>query len=174
MSTLYFLLLSLLLVSCGSSDKENPDNRLKIQNISSPDSIKNIVEKLPSSKIELPKQPDTLPINQFEGSYIDNPDKTGYWQRLVIKRLTDSSYSVDITFGGAEKGCNFTGKGKLGNGRIEIDLSTVKPGSEAIMVIEKNADTMSVSTTDFEKRFDLMYFCGGGASLMGDYYKEKK
>ncbi|MFH6965274.1 hypothetical protein ACHRVK_22090 [Flavobacterium plurextorum] len=30
-----------------------------------------------------------------------------------------------------------------------------------------------VFTSKFDDRFELMHFCGGGASLAGDYFKKK-
>lgn len=111
--------------------------------------------------------------NGFEGSYVDNYDKSGYWQRMVIGHLGDDTYKVEITYGGSPKGCTFSGTGKLKKGRIEIDLSKINKELQGTMIIENKGDIMDVSTTRFDQRFDLMYFCGGGASLGIEYYREK-
>ena len=35
-----------------------------------------------------------------------------------------------------------------------------------------NGNEMNVFTSKFDDRYDLMFFCGGGGSLAGDYRRE--
>jgi hypothetical protein len=109
----------------------------------------------------------------FEGVYNTDPKKEGYWQRLSISKAANNTYNVEISFGGSKKGCSFKGTGELKNGRIEIQLSKVNKEMKGLMTIDKKADHMEVFTSNEDDRFELMWFCGGGASLAGDYYPEK-
>lgn len=110
-------------------------------------------------------------ITSFEGTYVTDLSKSGYWQTLVIEKVTDETFNVRIT-SSSKKGCNFSELGQLRNGRIEIDFSKLKPELKAIMAIKKKGNVLEVFSINDEDRFDLM--CQGGASLAGDYYKDKK
>lgn len=120
-------------------------------------------------------QPGTSNASEkdMEGTYNTDPKKEGYWQRLTIKKNANNTYAVAIAFGGSPKGCKFTGTGEWKNGRIEIQLSTVNKEMKGVMTITKVNDHMEIYTVNEDDRFELMWFCGGGASLAGDYYKEK-
>ncbi|AMA49488.1 hypothetical protein AX766_01450 [Flavobacterium covae] len=110
----------------------------------------------------------------LNGTYQTSIDGKGYNQILELKADNDSIYNVKITFTGATKGCTFEGKGKLVNNQIDLDLNKIKNHLKATMTIQFKDDTKiaEVFSSKFDERFDLMYFCGGGASLAGDYTKK--
>lgn len=112
----------------------------------------------------------------FAGTYVQMADtsEVGYRQVLTISVKDLNTVAVKIGFSGAQKGCEFSATGKIMNNQIEIDLSEVTPDMKSTMVIRPVSDKeMSVSTSQFENRYDLNYYCGGGASLAGDYKKVK-
>ncbi|TDH26622.1 DUF3298 domain-containing protein [Segetibacter sp. 3557_3] len=108
----------------------------------------------------------------YPGSYISRTGD-GYWQRLTIKRNPDNGYNVAITYGGAKQGCTFNGNGVYNNGHLEVDLGKVKPELQATMTISVEKEIAKVFTSNFDDRLKLMWFCGGGASLAGDYKREQ-
>ncbi|MCH4828763.1 copper resistance protein NlpE [Flavobacterium columnare] len=110
----------------------------------------------------------------LNGTYQTSIDGKGYNQILELKADNDSIYNVKITFTGATKGCTFEGKGKLVNNQIDLDLNKIKNHLKATMTIQFKDGTKiaEVFSSKFDERFDLMYFCGGGASLAGDYTKK--
>ncbi|WP_428225824.1 copper resistance protein NlpE [Flavobacterium sp.] len=110
----------------------------------------------------------------LNGSYQTSLEGKGYNQILELKADNDSIYNVKISFTGATKGCTFEGKGQLVNNQIDVDLKKVDKNLKATMTIQfkDDAKIAEVFTSKFDERFDLMYFCGGGASLAGDYQKK--
>ena len=109
---------------------------------------------------------------QLNGTYNTNANGKGYNQILELKSENDSIYSVKISFIGAVKGCTFEGKGKLVNNQIDVDLKTINKDLKGTMTILFKDKTAEVFTSKFEDRLALNYFCGGGASLAGDYDKK--
>ena len=73
----------------------------------------------------------------------------------------------------ARKGCQFSGKGFLSDGQITIPLKNTAPDMKGTIIIRPadENETLSLSTLNPEDRNERMYFCGGGASLAGDYKK---
>lgn len=111
----------------------------------------------------------------FAGDWIQgSEDGTGYRQILKIRGETVSDVVVSIDFSGAPKGCRFHAKGTVTQGQIDIPLQNVEPDMKGVLVIRPGtkADTLNVFTLNPDDRNELMYFCGGGASLAGDYRKE--
>ena len=90
-----------------------------------------------------------------------------------MKTLLNGSFlGIKILFTGAVKGCTFEGKGKLVNNQIDVDLKTINKDLKGTMTILFKDKTAEVFTSKFEDRLALNYFCGGGASLAGDYDKK--
>ena len=106
------------------------------------------------------------------GTYVSG-DKAGgaYYDEMVVRSLGQGRYALKLSSGGAGKGCRFEAEASLEAGSMLIDLNTIDKQLKAKMLIEFREGELSISTEDFEQRFDLMYFCGGGGSLMGDYRK---
>lgn len=127
-----------------------------------------------AENVLLKKQPLTL--KDFEGSYTQGGEEKGaYTQTMTISPSEDNQVEVTIAqSGGKGKGCTFTGIGHIVNNQIEIDLQEIQPELNAVMVIRQNneGNGLNVFTSDFDQRYDLMYFCGGGGSLAGDYIKK--
>lgn len=122
----------------------------------------------------LTKQPE-MDAKAFEGEYWlegDGEKTKGYRQKMVVKKLSDKEAEVTISFMGAQKGCTFTGKGKVINDQIEIPLDKVNPDFKSVMVVRfmKNHQ-LAVTTSREDTLTDLAYFCGGGTSLAGQYEK---
>lgn len=107
----------------------------------------------------------------LNGIYDTDITKERYNQILELKAENDSIYNVKITFTGASKGCSFEGKGNLVNNQIDIELNKIDEKLKGTLTILFKQNIAEVFTSKFEDRFSLMYFCGGGASLAGDYYK---
>lgn len=122
----------------------------------------------------LKKQP--LTTKNFEGDYIQGGESKGaYSQTMKISATGNNTVQVTIAqSGGKGKGCDFSGKGHLVNNQIEINLKEVNPNLSATMVIRPNneGNGMNVFTSKIDQLYDLMYFCGGGGSLAGDYTKK--
>ena len=59
------------------------------------------------------------------------------------------------------------------NDQIEVNLKDLNPALDAVMVIRPLPDGngLNVFSSKFDQRYDLMYFCGGGGTLAGDYVK---
>lgn len=123
----------------------------------------------------LKKEAEMLADN-FVGTYNYGSDEKGaYKQTLTITKVDDRNVEVAIAqTGGAGKGCEFKGQGKIVNNQIEINLKDVNPDMKSVMTIRPttNGDGMNVFTSKFDDHNDLMFFCGGGGSLAGDYIKE--
>jgi len=117
---------------------------------------------------EKPLEPKTL-----NGNYIQGEVGKGYYQTLSLTNTANNEFDVAVTFKAAtKKGCEFKGKGVLVNNRIEVNLKDSNPDLKAIMTISFDGKTATVSTSKFNERYDLMYFCGGGGTLGGDYNRE--
>ena len=60
------------------------------------------------------------------------------------------------------------------NDQIEVKLKTQHPGLDAVMVIRPlpEGNGLNVFSSKFYQRYDLMYFCGGGGTLAGDYVRQ--
>lgn len=112
--------------------------------------------------------------SHFSGIYtLEGCEEDGYIQTLHLKPITGDSLEVNISFTGAMKGCEFTGKGYIINNQIEVDLSDYGSHIASTMVLNELDDNkISIITSRYEDRFDLTFFCGNGASLGGRYFKE--
>ena len=129
-----------------------------------------------AENVLLKKRP--LTAKDFEGSYIQGGEEKGsYAQTLNISAAEGNMLLVTITrSGGKGKGCEFSGKGRIVNNQIEIDLEEINPDLTATMVIRPNNEDngMNVFTSKIDQLYDLMYFCSGGGSVAGDYIKKTK
>lgn len=110
----------------------------------------------------------------FEGNYVmgDTTLVGGYLQNLVIKAIDDRFVNISFNSVGAGKGCEFMSDGKITNNQIEVQLSSQHNKMQSTMTIRftnTERNTLNVFTSEFDDRYDLMYFCGGGGSLAGDY-----
>lgn len=113
-------------------------------------------------------------IEDFLGQYAqgDLEVEGAYVQFLDIAVTDEGELSVSISYSGNGKGCTFAGKGHLINDQIEVDLSEHHEKFNSTMVIRfVDEHTLLVAPSKFDDRYDLMYFCGGGGSLCGDYHK---
>lgn len=106
------------------------------------------------------------------GHYFNGEPGKGYYDELVIEPLKGNQYSVKITSGGTAKGCKFDAKGTLDGNRIVLNLNDLQKDMTSTMIISFAGKTAEVFTADEEHRYDLMYFCGGGGSLAGEYVKQ--
>lgn len=116
-----------------------------------------------------------LSVTDFAGTYHQgNAARGAYRQSLVIASSENGKVSVTITkTGGKAKGCDFHGEGHIVNDQIEVNLKDLNPALDAVMVIRSLPDGngLNVFSSKFDQRYDLMYFCGCGGTLAGDYVK---
>ncbi|MFK7030965.1 copper resistance protein NlpE [Flavobacterium oreochromis] len=112
--------------------------------------------------------------SELNGTYQTESSGKGYNQILELKADNDSIYNVKVSFTGASKGCTFEGKGQLINNQIDIELNKIEKNLKGTMtIVFKNQNKIAeISTSKFDDRLALNYFCGGGASLAGDYTKK--
>lgn len=123
---------------------------------------------------KLSKQ-NPLTSSAFEGEFAlgDTTLANGYVQNLYIKALGDNRVAVTISSEGAGKGCEFDAEGRIINDQIEIALNTKHTAMNSTMTIRFVEDgKLSVFSSEFDDRYDLMYFCGGGGSLAGEYSRK--
>lgn len=111
-------------------------------------------------------------ISDIAGSYINGEKGKGFYNELTVTTSQDGVCVVKITSGEAKKGCTFEGKGTLKNNRILINLAEIDKKLTSQMVVEFIDNKASVYTFKPENTHDLMYFCGGGGSLFGEYVKQ--
>lgn len=132
---------------------------------------KEIQSELASHYI-LSKEKPIVP-KSLNGSYILGEEGKGYYQTLTLTNTKDNEFDVAVTFKAAtKKGCEFKGKGILVNNQIEVNLKDSNPDLKAVMTISVKNNMAVISTSKFNERYDLMYFCGGGGSLAGEYLKK--
>lgn len=110
----------------------------------------------------------------FAGNwFLDGDEGEGYRQIMKIRGETANDVIVDIRFSGARKGCRFHSKGHISDGQIEIPLNNAEAGMNGTLIIRPSRENgiLTLSTLNPEDRNELIYFCGGGGSLAGDYKK---
>lgn len=121
------------------------------------------------------KKETPLVAENFAGKYVmgNLDDPKAYRQNLIITPINQKEVNVVINSEGAGKGCEFSGRGQIINNQIELKLSEQHEKMSSIMVIRPSTEenALFLFTSQFDDRYDLMYFCGGGGSLMGDYIK---
>lgn len=111
-------------------------------------------------------------IGDIAGNYVNGEKGKGYYDELTVTPLESGLYTVKISSGGSKKGCAFEAKGALKNNRILINLAEVNEYLNSKMVIEFTDNKAFIYSHEPQNNSDLMYFCGGGGSLFGDYTKE--
>lgn len=108
--------------------------------------------------------------NIIAGVYQTPTIQNDYWQR--VKLTPAEQYTkVEIT-ASLIKGypnCEFMGKGYWNEGKLIVPLGKID-GEMFIQPLAKNA--IRITASQFEQRFQLMWFCGGGATLAGDYVRQ--
>ena len=109
-------------------------------------------------------------VINVEGKYFSENQGQGYYQKLEIAKNTGDSYRIAISYGGATKGCSFDAMGKLSGSKIEIPLKDIEQGFKENLIITFSGSKAVISSSNPEGS-ELIYFCGGGASLAGEYIK---
>lgn len=121
------------------------------------------------------KKQEPLTSANFEGTFVmgDTTLENGYLQNLNIKALGDRKVMVSISSEGAGKGCEFDAEGIIINDQIEVALNAKHSAMSSTMTIRFTSENnLTVFSSEFDDRYDLMYFCGGGGSLAGDYLRK--
>lgn len=149
-----FFALSLFVFSCN---KQEPKSEVKV------DGQKEMTT--PSSS------PSSSSSSKYEGSYIKGEKGDGYYEELILKNVGGDKYNVKVNYGGSPKGCQFEANGVLVNDKIIVDLNSVKKDFTSKLWVLLSENKAEITSDTFDNRFDLQYFCGGGASLMGDFIK---
>jgi hypothetical protein len=110
----------------------------------------------------------------YPGEYLWQEDPQGYYQTVNITESSTGEYEVSFSASTikGKPGCSFTGKGSIVNDTLKVPVTWRE--KKVNMTIFAEGDTVKVFTENFEDRFALNYYCTGGGSLAGDYYKVKK
>ncbi|PIF05968.1 MAG: hypothetical protein CSA36_03985, partial [Draconibacterium sp.] len=110
----------------------------------------------------------------YQGKYETfNEEKGGYIQTLSIQ---PKGTAYDIVFSASKvknrENCRFSGVGQLRNDTLWVNISNEKD-KEVLMYIAPSHDNIGVEvfTPNFDERFYMMRYCGGGSSLAGKYIK---
>ncbi len=110
---------------------------------------------------------------ELNGIYHTEQSGKGYNQILELKADNDSIYNVKVSFTGAPKGCTFEGKGQLINNQIDLELNKINKDLKGTMtILFKDKTSAEIFTSKFDDRLALNFFCGGGGSLAGEYWKK--
>ena len=106
----------------------------------------------------------------FNGTFIDDRANNDS-QTLMIRALSDTEAQVDISSSrGADKGCAFSGKGKVVNNQILVPMKDVSPSLTSTMIIRPDGDNeMVVSAGEWRYRNELNTFCKDNGTLAGHY-----
>lgn len=152
------------------------DGETQMYKLISADLLAQIGEKKEVKEEYMLKKETEMLADKFVGTYNCGSDEKGaYKQMLTITKINDRRVEVAIAqTGGSGKGCEFKGQGTIVNNQIEINMKDVNPDMKSVMTIRpmNNGNEMNVFTSKFDDRYDLMFFCGGGGSLAGDYRRE--
>lgn len=124
----------------------------------------------------------TITIAHFTGDYVTESyakRKEGYdWMAVTISDNGNQTANIRVrsTIAKKKPSCTFEANAVLLNDstltyvapRITGGKDATLPDSTTMFFIKKGND-LEISTKDFNNRFDLMYYCSGGGSLMGLY-----
>lgn len=110
----------------------------------------------------------------YQGNYETfNDKKDGYSQTLSIQPK-GSGYEVVFSASKVKnrENCRFSGIGTIKNDTLWVDISNEKD-KKVPMYIAPSHDNLGVDifTPNFDERFYMMRYCGGGSSLAGVYIK---
>ncbi len=114
----------------------------------------------------------------FQGKYATfSEDAKGYKQTLdIFVKKKSREYQVEFSASSIKgrANCHFSGVGHLKNDTIWVNIAN-KKDTEILMYIVPSKDNLGVEvfTKNYEERFQMMLYCGGGASLAGKYLKNK-
>jgi hypothetical protein len=158
---LYLFLLYYCLTACSPESKQQPDITITASPTTTTDSL-------------ITQKPTKILNNTHLGEYLWQEDPQGYFQTVKVTQGTRGEYEVSFSASviKGKPGCTFTGKGSIVNDTLKVPIEWRK--KKVNMTIFVKGDTVKVFTENFEDRFALNYYCTGGGSLAGDYYRVKK
>ncbi len=112
---------------------------------------------------------------EFQGTYKTFSEVKGaYYQTLDIDKKADT-YGVRFSASRIKnrEACRFSGVGSIKNDTLWVDISNEKK-KKVWMYIVPSHDNLGVEvfTKNFDERFQMMLYCGGGSSLAGKYLKQ--
>jgi hypothetical protein len=145
---------------------ESRQTEEKVTSSSSPTTIDSVALTAPA--------PAAPAANNYTGEYIWQEDPQGYYQTVSIAQAATGEYNVRFSASAVKgkPGCSFEGKGTIVNDTLKIPVAW-RDGTVTMTIIARN-DTVDVFTQNFEDRFALNYYCSGGGSLAGEYYKKQQ
>ncbi|MCG8220938.1 copper resistance protein NlpE N-terminal domain-containing protein [Tenacibaculum finnmarkense genomovar finnmarkense] len=111
----------------------------------------------------------------YQGKYETfNDEKGSYTQTLSIQEKEKSNYEIIFSASKVKnrENCRFSNIGYVKNDTLWVNISNEKD-KEVLMYIAPSHDNLGVEvfTPNFEDRFYMMRYCGGGGSLAGKYLK---
>ncbi len=112
--------------------------------------------------------------NNYAGEYIWQEDPKGYYQSVSIGQNSTGAYEVLFSASSikGKPGCSFEGKGSIINDTLKVPIAW--RDKTVTMTLFARNDTIHVFTQGFEDRFALNYYCSGGGSLAGEYYRKQR
>lgn len=111
-------------------------------------------------------------LKKYTGTYLWQEDPQGYNQTLIVEESKEGKFLVHFTASQikGKPGCSFEGVGKLNQDTLKVPVNW--RDKTVFMTLFLKEDTMHVFKDNFEDRFVLSYYCSGGSSLAGDYYRK--
>lgn len=111
----------------------------------------------------------------YEGTYALFYEETKGYQQFLTITSEGENYKVHFTASKVKdrENCSFTQIGQVQNDTLFVNLGD--PHKGVVMTINPTHDQLGVEvfTKNFDDRLALMYYCGGGGSLAGDYLKNQ-
>jgi hypothetical protein len=118
--------------------------------------------------------PSIIESKHFEGTYLAGK-KSDYWVTVKIEKLDiQDRYAIMITSKEIkeQQTCQFNKTGYLNNDTIFIKITDWKRPVTAIITKKNKTISIDVIKKLSDDQFALMYYCNGGASLIGKYTAE--
>lgn len=111
-----------------------------------------------------PKSVDVSGMYVTEGFTQEHMD----WTAIHIEQINDEEILISMRSKDDVKDptCTYDGIAKKIKNNLYANIS-----NEVEVKFEFAGDTLDIYTDDFDNRFNLMYFCNGGATIAGQYIK---
>lgn len=116
---------------------------------------------------------------QYIGNYT-TPHKTEkhYYQTVSIMPIANDKFHYQVEFSATKvrgrAGCAFSGKAVKKDGILWLNISNEDNKNVAMYIRPtKDKSGVEVFTKKFDERFAMMYYCRGGGSLAGEYFRSK-
>ncbi len=110
----------------------------------------------------------------YEGNYATYYEAEDSYRGTLSILPKGTDYEVNFSASKVKnrENCRFSGIGSIKNDTLWVNISN-EADKEVWMYIAPSHDNLGVEvfTKNFEERFQMMFYCGGGGSLAGKYFK---